>query len=177
MRRHWFLWLILLVYAGYLLWPQLRSALGMGSAIGAEVPAFEVQDIQGRSFASRALQGQVVLINFWATWCPPCRTEMPGFQNVYEQLHGRGLEILAISVDEDDPQGVAQFAAELGLTFPVINGQARIARAFDGGGVVPTSYLVDRQGHIRHRYVGAVNEQQLRTDVAALLKAPAAEHR
>lgn len=172
MRRHWFLWLILLAYAGYLLWPQLRAAVGLGAQVGTEVPRFEVQTLDGQRFASSNLRGQVVLINFWATWCPPCRTEMPGFEQLYQDLHQRGFEILAISLDEGGRDAVAPFVTELQLTFPVVVDQARLARSFDGAGAVPTSYLVDRNGHIRQRYVGAVPTEQLRATVENLLQEP-----
>ena len=174
MRRHWFLWLIVLVYAGYLLWPQLRAAVGLGARVGAQVPAFQVQDLDGNAHDSRAMPGQVVLINFWATWCPPCRTEMPGFEQVYRAMHGRGFEILAISLDNGSPEAVEQFATELELTFPIVAGHARVARAFDGANVVPTSYLIDRQGRIRRKVVGMLNHQDLEAAVDTLLREPAA---
>lgn len=173
MRRHWFLWLIVIVYAGYLLWPQLRAAVGLGTEVGTEVPSFQVQALNGDTYSSEGLRGQVVLINFWATWCPPCRTEMPGFEDVYQELHPAGLEILAISVDQGGAETVAEFARELGLSFPIVAEQQRLARAFDGTSVVPTSYLVDRRGHIRQRYVGPVSEEDLRAAVQALLAEPA----
>lgn len=170
MRRYRFLWLILAAYMGYLLWPQLRLALGLAPHVGTEVPAFRTQDLNGNTTDIKTMTGKVVLINFWATWCPPCRTEMPGFEQVYRNLHQRGFEILAISLDDGGIDPVAQFVAELQLTFPVIAGNARIARAFGGANVVPTSYLIDRQGRIRSKVVGAFDQHRLQTAVEQLLR-------
>ncbi len=172
MRRYRFLWLILAVYGGYMLWPQVRSALGMAPRVGSEVPAFAVEDLKGNSFESRALDGKVVLVNFWATWCPPCRTEMPGFEQVYRDLHDQGFEILAIAVDDAGQDRIAQFAADLQLTFPVIANQSRIARAFGGAGAVPTSFLIDRNGRIHDKVIGAFEQTRLRIAVEQLLREP-----
>lgn len=174
MRRHWFLWLILIAYGGYLLWPEVRAMVGLGTEPGTQVPSVRVQSLDGTTYDTAAMDGQVVLINFWATWCPPCRTEMPGFETIYRDLHGEGFEILAISLDQGGAEPVQQFARELELTFPMIVDQQRVARAFDGTRVVPTSYLVDRQGRIREHYVGAVAEDDLRNVVEKLLREPAA---
>ncbi len=172
MRRYRFLWLILAVYGVYMLWPQVRSALGMAPRVGSVVPAFAVEDLSGKSFESRQLDGKVVLVNFWATWCPPCRTEMPGFEQVYRDFHDQGFEILAIAADDTSPDRIAQFAAELQLTFPVIANQSRTARAFGGVAAVPTSFLIDRGGRIHSKVIGAFEQTRLRTAVEQLLREP-----
>ncbi len=172
MRRYRFLWLILAVYGGYMLWPQMRSALGMAPGVGSEVPAFAVEDLNGQNFESRTMDGKVVLVNFWATWCPPCRTEMPGFEQVYRDFHDQGFEILAIAVDDAGPDRIAQFVADLQLTFPVIANQSRTARAFGGAGAVPTSFLIGRDGRIRNKVVGAFEQTRLRAAVEQLLREP-----
>ncbi|MFS8639054.1 MAG: TlpA disulfide reductase family protein, partial [Gemmatimonadota bacterium] len=78
------------------MWPQAASALGLDSG-GVDAPDFRVETLDGRTVALSDLRGQVVLVNFWATWCPPCRFEMPGFQRVYEEYRDQGFTILGLS--------------------------------------------------------------------------------
>lgn len=130
---------------------------------GEPAPALELPSIAGGTVALDALRGKVVLLNIWATWCPPCVKEMPSMQQVYEQHGDRGLEILAVAVD--DQPGVRQadgrieglvsdFVERYGLTFPVVvDPTGETERRFDTE-YLPTTFLIDRQGRIRAREVG-----------------------
>ncbi len=114
-------------------------------------------DLQGRIIRLADLRGQVVLINFWATWCPPCRTEMPSMNALYQQYRDRGFEILAISSDVQGRDVVAPFVAAYELTFPVLLDPQDIvgSRLFVQG--LPMTYLLDRNGRIAVGQMGAKN--------------------
>jgi peroxiredoxin len=93
-------------------------------------------------------RGSVVLLNFWATWCPPCKEEMPSMERLYRRFRSRGFAILAISLDAGDPGKVAAFVKALGLTFPVgLDGRGEVASLYKIRGL-PGSFLIDRSGHI-----------------------------
>jgi peroxiredoxin len=116
-------------------------------------PDFSLETLDGGTLTLRDLQGQIVLVNFWATWCPSCRAEMPAIQGVYEQYRDQGFTVLAVDIRESDAQ-VAAFAGELGLTFPIL--MDRSGHVFDLYRVkaLPSSFFVDQSGIIREVTIG-----------------------
>lgn len=138
---------------------------------GFLAPNFELQSLGGPVYRPGDLRGNPVLINFWASWCPPCRLEMPALQSVYAQYHDQGLQVLAVNVtDQDDLTSVAQFAREFGLTFPVLmDTDGQVGRLYQMQ-ALPTSFLVGSDGVIRQVYVGGpLDESLLRAQVMKLL--------
>lgn len=123
----------------------------------------------GRTLQLSQLRGKVVLVNFWATWCPYCRHEMPEMQSFYRDWHSRGFEILALSV-EDNPALVAAFMKKEGYTFPAGIASAETQQAFGGVSTVPKSFIVDKHGVIRQKISGQVYYSRLEGLVAPLLK-------
>ena len=117
-------------------------------------------------------RGKVVLVNVWATWCPPCRLEIPGLSGVYRQFQDQGFAMVGVSVDRDGPEGVAVFVREHAMPYPVVMGDAGFTAAFGGVRAVPTSFLIDRQGRIVKTYVGLLPGPRLARDVKALLASP-----
>jgi peroxiredoxin len=129
--------------------------------VGAPAPDFTLKDLSGSDVTLSGLRGQVVLINFWATWCGPCRLEMPAIQAEYEELRASGLMVLAVNLDEPQP-AVQAFADELGLTFPVLlDPGAKVNDLYRVRGY-PTTFFVDREGVVARLHVGIMSESQLR---------------
>jgi peroxiredoxin len=125
--------------------------------VGVRAPDFTAVDLAtGDSVSLRErYRGQVTLVNIWATWCIPCRVEMPAMQAVYDSLRGEGFRIAAVSIDEGDATEVRNFAAELKLTFDVLHDPSgRIQQIYQTTGV-PESFLLDRDGVIVKRVIGA----------------------
>jgi peroxiredoxin len=147
------LWVALVAFLGYRIWPQVAAAFGVASA-STPAPTFAVATLVGDSLSSGALRGKVVVLNFWATWCPPCRVEMPGFQRVYDRKKDDGFVVLGISTDAMGSESVARFLAERNITYPVAMATGPIVREFGGSRVLPTSFLIDRAGRIRHEVRG-----------------------
>lgn len=160
---------------GLLVWrfgPQLGAALGLRP--GTEpAPDFVVQTLDGHAVHLADLRGQVVLVNFWATWCAPCRIEMPGFQRVWEDYGDQGFTILGLSVDQGVRTDVARWVQDRGLTFPIAFAPGSVVRSYGGATVLPTSILIDRDGRIAHRVQGYYAEPALRAAVRRLLDRPA----
>jgi cytochrome c biogenesis protein CcmG, thiol:disulfide interchange protein DsbE len=137
--------------------------------VGTRAPSFPATDLQGRPVRLEELRGQVVLLNIWATWCGPCRDEMPSMERLHRELGPKGLKIVAVSVDAapgaaapkaqsaSQPGGgdVAEFARQLGLTFTIWHDPAgHIQRVYRTTGV-PESFIIDRNGVIQKKVIGA----------------------
>ncbi len=154
------------------IWPRVAAALGAGAA-GAPAPALRVTTLRGDSLSLAGLRGKVVLVNFWATWCPPCRAEMPGFQAVYEARKDRGLVILGIAEDDDGPVPVSGFVVRYGITYPIAMYTPATERLFGGINAIPTTFLIDRAGRIRFQVRGSFARPALEQAVDRLLAEPA----
>ena len=117
-------------------------------------PDFAVPDLSGQAVRLSAYRGQVVLVNIWATWCPPCREEMPSMERLHERLKDRGFVLLAVSQDEGPVAGVKAFVDQMKLTFPVlVDREGEVGRKYGIWGF-PESFLVDRDGRIVERVIG-----------------------
>jgi peroxiredoxin len=122
--------------------------------VGHPLPDFTLPDLQGHTVQLSALRGEVVFINIWATWCPPCVEEMPTIQQLYDRLHAHGLEVLAISIDTLGTQVVGPFMQRHQLTFPaLLDPTSSIERLYRIGGV-PESFIVDKGGRLVEKVVG-----------------------
>jgi peroxiredoxin len=148
--------------------PQIGAALGLG-ATDEPAPDFAVETLGGDTIRLADLRGDVVLVNFWATWCPPCRLEMPGFQDVWEDYGERGVTILGLSVDRGDRSAVEGWVIDRGITYPIAFAPGTVVRDYGGAGVLPTSILIDPHGRIVHRVEGFYAEPALRAAIKRLL--------
>ena len=137
---------------------------------GFRAPNFTLQTLDGRSVTLSALRGKVVLLNFWATWCSPCKAEMPALQRVYADEESRGLVVLAVTV-ERDAAAIDAFARQYGLTFTILRDpQAKVSVAYRVQGT-PTTFFIDRRGIIRSVVVGGpMSEGLIRSKVEPLLQ-------
>lgn len=131
-------------------------------------PEMKAVLLDGRQVSLEQLRGKVVLVNFWATWCPYCRHEMPDMERFYGDYRAQGFEILALSQD-DAPEPVRQFMAKDGYHFPAAMAQPEQAASLGGVSRLPTSFIIDRQGRVRHKISGQVHYARLESLVKPLL--------
>lgn len=163
---------VLLVWAAPRLLPHLGALVGVESGEGI-APRYEYPLLDGRVTGSDSLRGKVVLVNFWATWCGPCRMEMPALQAMYERHRGEGLVLLGLSVDRGGEQVVRDYVRERGVTYPVAIVGPTVEAAFGGVRGYPTSFLLDRGGVVRHEVIGPLAPATLELAVRRLLDEPA----
>lgn len=117
-------------------------------------PAWELRDLDGEIVRWSDFEGKVVAVNFWATWCPPCRIEIPGFTQLQEEYGDDGFVIVGISLDEAPPSVVAEFSEEMEVNYPVVMGDPAVVAAFGGVRGLPTTFIIDREGMIRSVHTG-----------------------
>lgn len=139
---------------------------------GFTAPDFTLQTLDGDEYTLSKLKGNVVLVNLWATWCPPCRAEMPAIEKMYQEYKGQGLVVLAINMTyQDDPTAVAPFIQDYGLTFPVLLEETGVVGSAYQLRSLPSSYFIDRAGIIREVVIGGpMSEALLRTRIEQILK-------
>ncbi len=169
---------ILAIAAGWILISRATASPGAagdsGPRQGFLAPAFALNTLDGQKMSLSDYRGKVVLINFWATWCPPCKAEMPFLQAAYKTYHDQGLEVLAIDSTSDlsEADAARQFANANGLAFPVLADVRAKASQLYQVQALPTSFFVDRQGKIAWVVVGGpMADALIRSHVETLLRA------
>jgi thiol-disulfide isomerase/thioredoxin len=137
----------------------------------ATAPVFTAVDLDGRRLSSASFTGKVVLINFWATWCPPCRAEIPDLVALQDKYRDR-LQIIGVSQDEAPPDVVKRFVAEHKINYPVIMASAEIEKLFPGVSALPTSFIVDRDARIVQKHVGMLTARTTEYEMRHLAGLP-----
>ena len=133
-----------------------------------DAPDFTRTDLGGRSIALRSYRGKLVLLNFWATWCGPCLSEIPRFADWQRRYGPAGLQILGVSMD-DGPAPVRAAYQKFHLDYPVVMGDAQLGELFGGVLGLPFTYLIDRRGHIIARFEGEPDLKRMETRIQTLL--------
>jgi thiol-disulfide isomerase/thioredoxin len=134
-------------------------------------PPLQVKDILGNAVTKADWTGKVVLVNFWATWCPPCREEIPELIELKRQ-YGDRLQIIGISEDEDPPAKVLKFAQQKGMSYPIIMSTPQLIAAFGGVPALPTSFLIDTQGRVVTKHTGLYPIESYHREIRSLLGLP-----
>lgn len=133
-----------------------------------DAPPFLVNDLQGHMISTAQFHGHVVLLSFWATWCPPCRLEIPELIELQKRYKGQ-LQVIGVSMDDDGPQQVAQFAARVGINYSIVMGSPEIVREYGGVPALPTNFLINPQGKVVQKHIGLYPLNLYDTEVRALL--------
>jgi peroxiredoxin len=126
--------------------------------IGSAAPSFELKTLDGKKLRLENLRGKRVLLNFWATWCPPCKAEMPELERFYHQ-HKKDIEVVAVNIDSQS--NVKGYAKKLGLTFPILLDEKNEVNKDYGVLSIPTTYLIDEKGKIINLHIGSMSKNEL----------------
>jgi thiol-disulfide isomerase/thioredoxin len=140
--------------------------------VGSTAPAWKLRTVEGVEVSSTDLAGKVVVVDFWATWCPPCRAEIPGFIELQKKYGKDGLVIVGISVDQGGPALVKKFIADNKVSYQIVLADDGVADAFGGIEGIPTTFVIDRSGKIQLKEVGFVEAAEFGKRIQPLLKAP-----
>ncbi len=155
--------LIILITAMLAGCTEKRAATG-----GTAASDFTLQDLNGNSVRLSDYKGKVVIIDFWATWCPPCRASIPGLEKIYKTYKDKGLVILAISLDQGEWDSVKSFSAEYGITYPVLKGTEDVSDAYQVR-TIPLILVLNKEGKISKRYLGFGNDEDLEDYIKSIL--------
>jgi peroxiredoxin len=135
-----------------------------GIAVGVKAPDFQLNTLDGKQVTLSQLQGKKVILNFWATWCPPCKAEMPEMQRYYEEMDQDAVVILAVNID---PQlDVQKFVDEMGITFPIPLDEGDKVNAAYQVISIPTTYFIDTKGIIRDKHIGAMTYDLMKNNIS-----------
>jgi thiol-disulfide isomerase/thioredoxin len=149
---------------------QPKEAVVAAGEIGSRLPDFSLKDLQGQEVSSDDLRGKVVLIDFWATWCQPCKREMPGYQKLIDRYGQRGFVVIGFKfdtmADTEDPQA---FARRIGVRYPLAVATDDVKRRFGGVEGLPTSMLYDRRGILRQKIIGFEYTDVIESELKPLL--------
>jgi thiol-disulfide isomerase/thioredoxin len=138
--------------------------------IGSSLPDFSVKDLQGHPLSSADLRGKVVLIDFWATWCQPCKKEMPGYQSLVDRYGSNGLVVIGFKFDTmPDMEDPLQFAKRIGVHYPLAVATDDLKQKFGGIEGLPTTLLYDRQGVLRSKVIGFEYTSNIESALTPLL--------
>lgn len=137
------------------------------TAVTGAAPAFTLVDLAGKKVSLSDFQGKIVVLDFWATWCPPCRREIPDFISLQNQYASQGVQIVGIALDE--PEKVQAFARENGMNYPVLLGDNAISAKYGGIEGIPTTFIIDRSGRIVNRFEGFRPRETFETEIRKLL--------
>jgi peroxiredoxin len=122
--------------------------------VGAPAPEFHLPDLTGAQVASSSFQGKVVILDFWATWCPPCREEIPHLVNLQAKYRDQGLAIVGLSLDAGGARDVKPFAEEHDVNYTMLIANEEVAKAYGNITSIPTTFVIDRDGKIVRRFIG-----------------------
>jgi peroxiredoxin len=149
-----------------------KGSLGSAAASGVPsvAPGFVLEDLDGQRLDLSSYRGRVVLLDFWATWCTPCRSEIPRFVDLQGRYRDQGLQVIGISMD-DGPKPVRDFYREFKMNYPVALGTEKVAESYGGVLGLPINFLIDRDGRIAAKYVGEVEMPVLEREIQTLLQA------
>jgi peroxiredoxin len=141
----------------------------VGDVKGVQAPDFDLATLDGRRVKLSDFRGKAVLLNFWATWCPPCKIEMPWFEDLQKQYGKDGLVVLGVAMDDTEPPKIAEFAHEMGVNYQVLLGTDQVSDDYGNVQYLPTTFYVDRNGIIVDKAAGLFSREEIENDIKKIL--------
>jgi peroxiredoxin len=149
----------------------------VGNVQGAKAPDFTLTSVDGRKVKLSDYRGKAVLLNFWATWCPPCKVEMPWFEDLQRQYAKDGLVVLGVAMDDSEPASIAKFATQLGVNYLVLLGTDQVSDDYGDVQYLPTTFYINRNGAIVDKMTGLLQRTDIEQAVKKTLNSTAAPER
>jgi len=145
-------------------------ALASQIPLAADVaPAWELKDLNGNSVKLSDFKGKVIVLDFWATWCPPCREEIPNFIALQEKYRKQGLVVIGVSLDEGGPAVVTSFVKAHKVNYPIVLGDVDVAEQYDSTGGIPITVVIDRKGNIVSKHLGLTAPEVFESEIKSAL--------
>jgi peroxiredoxin len=154
--------------------PDTPSAEGLPDLRGKQAPPFTLKTVDGKTVSLSDYKGKAVLVNFWATWCGPCKLEMPWLIDLQKKYAAQGFTVLGVSEDDDAAKTVADFAARVGVNYPVLMSSDAMSKAYGGIDYLPISYYIGRDGKIVAEVGGLISKAEIDANIQNALAAKGA---
>jgi thiol-disulfide isomerase/thioredoxin len=140
------------------------------AAAQERAPNFSLKTSSGETVELNKLEGKAVVVNFWATWCGPCRAEIPGMAEIYAKYRSKGVEIIGVSLDEGGWKDVTPFVKRLGIPYPVVLGNEKVIQAYGGIDAIPTTFFVDKKGNVVKKHIGYMSKEAFEKTLRSVLE-------
>jgi len=158
-----------MLYFGFSMSRRSGPTHPLGMAHGTHAPDFALDALDGQSVRLSDLRGKAVLLNFWATWCSPCKIEMPWFIELQNQYGPQGLQIVGVAMDDSSKEDIAKFAKEMGVNYPVLIGKEAVGDAYGGVPALPESFFIGRDGKIVDKIIGLKGRGEIEESIRKAL--------
>ena len=136
---------------------------------GKSAPEFSLESLDGRTVHLADFHGKGVLLNFWATWCQPCKIEMPWFEELQKEYGAQGLQVVGIAMDDASKEDISKFAKEMGVNYPILLGKESVGDAYGGVQFLPSTFFIDRDGKVVDRIFGLRSRSEIEDDIKLAL--------
>ena len=170
--RNKVLYILLLAAALVLVSILLRRPERQGLQVGRPAPDFQLSDLNGNQVSLAQFRGKVVILDFWATWCGPCKIEIPWFEEFERENKDKGFAVLGVAMDDDGWDAVKPFAKERAINYRIVLGNDQVADLYGGLEALPTTLLIDRDGNIAAVHIGLSGKNEFANSIQELLNAP-----
>ena len=148
---------------------QAKSSSLVGDVRGRLAPDFELVSLDGKRIKLSDFRGKAVLLNFWATWCSPCKQEMPWFVDLQKKYGSEGLVVLGVAMDDSDASKIAEFTGQMGVNYPVLLGTEKVSEDYGDVQYLPTSFYIDRDGKFVGKGVGLLGRREVEDNIQKAL--------
>ena len=145
---------------------------GSNALQGKPAPDFTLTSLDGKPLKLSDFRGKAVLLNFWATWCEPCKVEMPWFVDLQKKYGPEGLQVLGVAMDDASPKDISDFAHKMGVNYPIVIGKEAVGDQYGGIPYLPSSFYISRDGKVVERVFGLISKSEIEGDIQKALSAP-----
>src|SRR5437773_9741797 len=160
---------IMLVFGLHMARRNSARTTPIASLQGKPAPEFTLQSLDGKTVHLSDFRGKGVLLNFWATWCQPCKIEMPWFAELQNRYGPQGLQIVGVAMDDASPEDIGKFAKDLGVNYPVLIGKEAVGDAYGGIPFMPETFYIGRDGKVVDKVVGLIGKSEIAENVKKAL--------
>ncbi|MGH9514061.1 MAG: TlpA family protein disulfide reductase [Terriglobales bacterium] len=146
-----------------------HSSVSPGKLQGKAAPDFSLPTTTGQTMKLSDLQGKAVLLNFWATWCEPCKVEMPWFVELQKKYGPQGLQVIGVAMDDASPKEIAAFAQKMGVNYPILIGKEEVGAQYGGIEYLPSTFYISRSGKVIEHAFGLVSRSEIEANIEKAL--------
>ncbi len=178
MNRNTWVWIVVVIVVAVMLVsaPYLANRAGLvksrpaqSDIKGKDAPEFSLESLQGNTIRLSDYHGKAVLLNFWATWCQPCKIEMPWFEDLQRQYGPQGLQVVGIAMDDASKEDIAKFVKQMGVDYPILLGKESVGDAYGGVQFLPSTFFIDRSGKITDHIFGLKSRSEIEDEIKQAL--------